>query len=189
MSGTELAYAATKCCTMSGTELAYAAGRCTLCSAPSDRVHLSQLAGTVLCACYAMSGTDLAYAAAMLYAMSGTGLVCCYLVACDATMWYAVSGTDFAYAATRPSDPTPYRGSYCAGTNSLSAYARSMQCPAICCYAIPTRCPVLTCAGCAVLIKAIVLRITYAIYGTEIGYGATRRRVSGREPLWSLLRM
>eukprot|EP00961_Rhodomonas_salina_P118578 1596478-Rhodomonas_salina.1 len=41
------------------------------------------------------------------------------------------------------------------------------------CYAFATRCPV--------LIKSRLLRDSYAVSGTELGYGATRRIELGRE--------
>eukprot|EP00961_Rhodomonas_salina_P154125 2076101-Rhodomonas_salina.1 len=93
---------------MSGTELAYGATRA--CATAYGR------SGRLLRPCYGMSGTDIAYGCYQSWAMPGTDIASaaiairpCYAVSGTeigyaATVCYAVSGTDIGYAATRSAE-------------------------------------------------------------------------------------
>eukprot|EP00961_Rhodomonas_salina_P134846 1813766-Rhodomonas_salina.3 len=139
-----------------GTDLAYGGQDCGRGGKGGDGEGFAGSAPTVQCARYAMSGTVIGIM--LCYAMR---MLSCYasVVHCPVLQWYIVLRICCAMSSTARSYGT-------------SCYAFGMPYPALRsansapCYAL-RRCPVLR-------KRMLLLRVGYAMPGTEIAYDATR---------------
>eukprot|EP00961_Rhodomonas_salina_P005105 69312-Rhodomonas_salina.6 len=194
-SGTDLAYAATRC---PGTDLAYAATPTVVAATtlPGERRY-----GLCVC-CYAHFRADLDIEP---YAVRYDSIL--YGVICLRT-WNAITGTDLRYGATAnfvaisPTTPLAISAipvpppTLCLlshytisavivhnvryhptrNPDEYDSNVATARCTALSAYARAMRCPAISGTGLAH--AAVVLRVCYAMSGTDLGYAATAIRTA-----------
>eukprot|EP00961_Rhodomonas_salina_P072962 980139-Rhodomonas_salina.3 len=107
-----------------------------------------------ICACYALSDTSIGYRAMQCPVLAEAIVLCNVRLSC-----YAMSGTSVGYRAMQC--PVLRYAMPVGGVELTISTVTSLSC-----YAYAARCPVLR--------EAILLRVCYAVSGTDLRYAATR---------------